>query len=79
MNCLVYGIQLGRVEEASDAVLMIETFAQTSLAPVHRFAETRSILRQRGKWSPSAVSRETLRKLSPYFGPASRRIARVFD
>lgn len=79
MNCLVFAIQLGRVEEAREAALMIETLALASFAPVQLFSETRSILRRRGNWSPSAESLETIRKLSPCFGPASRRIASVFD
>jgi len=79
MNRLFFGIQLGNIEEARAASLMMEAAASESLAAVALFADNRGILRLRGTWTPSSESREAVRRLGRYFGPASRRIARVFE
>ena len=78
MNRLLFGLQLGQVEEVREAIAMIEALGSDALGPAECFARSRLTLRERGNWSPSIESRSTIRDIDSTLGPASRRIASVF-
>jgi hypothetical protein len=79
MNRFLFGLQLGRTSDAEESARMIDAMATDSIAQVDQFARARSTLRRQGKWSPSLQSKVSIRTLDPAFGPATRRIANVFN
>ena len=79
MNRLVFGIQLGLVDDACEASRAIDGLIAADHPLLLAFARSQASSRSRGAWKPSRQSGDTLSGLESRIGPSARRIALVFE